>query len=211
METRIENIFRDKHYVELSTEELMLVQEWAGSEEEFIKVKSIIIAAKSGISNLKPNANTKTNLDMIFKEKYRKKYKAIIFQPLSISVISVAAVLIFIFWLWPTNKPMNLNRIAKNQKNKIENRKTSPSIKIGTDAKEAERLETPIQIAKNEKSVVIKNDNPVAPVFMESLNLNQKEVRLVHSDFLKESNLMEGRTELTRENLLIFNVLHTSF
>ncbi|MBU2019449.1 MAG: hypothetical protein KJ941_07380 [Bacteroidetes bacterium] len=210
MEARIENIFKNKSYLDLTTEELMLVQDWAGNEEEFVQLKSIVNTAEIGVSNLGPSPKVKENLDEIFRQKYPKDQKVIVFKPIYTIIVSAAAILLAIFWLMPEKNDVQQMQITENKKQEtIQPKSKIESLKDKTEVDET--FKEPIQIAKNETLQRNFSEPPSHFLIEETNSSFGKESSPMHVDFLEESSLKKGRKELVSQNPLIFEVLHTSF
>lgn len=72
MDQRIENIIREKQFIELNEDELNLLQDWAKTEEEYDQLKMVFssVDALNEESKEQLNPTIKQRLDVRFKEKY---------------------------------------------------------------------------------------------------------------------------------------------
>lgn len=75
MDQRIENIIREKRFIELTADERQLIEEWATTEEEFDQLKVVFssVDALNQETNEKLNPTVKQRLDVRFKERYDQR------------------------------------------------------------------------------------------------------------------------------------------
>lgn len=214
MEKKIERIIREKEYIALSVEELVLIQDLVNNEQAFYKLKNLLYQLDEQTANVKPRTELKEKLDAVFLAKYPPKSKSRMVYLAYSSVSIAAAVLIAILWLWPTsNSGIKFNE-PKNQELK--------SAKTVTKTLEIEDQKSLIDLNSNEMAKnqqLAKLEVIEAESSPDSINMSMSENKVApetmsqttHADFISSGNLKPGRKELVSENAMILNVLHTSY
>lgn len=101
MNDKIEHIVLNKRYIDLSTEELLYLQDWADNEEEFDRLKRILSASNKRVAP-PLSQKTKERLDDLFYATYKEKNGRVVeLRNWYLSLTAIAAILVVGWWLWP--------------------------------------------------------------------------------------------------------------
>lgn len=97
MEKRIEKIIKEKEYVKLNTEELLLIQDWVEDEDAFYAMKDLLNQTAAAFMDLRPSSGLKKNLMEEFKTAYppEKENRKMLYTMLSAAAVVLLALLLY--------------------------------------------------------------------------------------------------------------------
>lgn len=156
MEKKIENIIRNKEYIRLNTEELLLIQDWVEDEVAFYEMKEFLNQVSNEYAEIKPSSNLKKNLMADFRASHgqnQKSNKRILYL-----AVSAAAVLVVVVLLYPTSSTFeNEDLSAPIAEQKLETK--SENLKL---MKEDQANSTPDKTQKPLSSGIVESEQKMA-------------------------------------------------
>lgn len=240
MEKRIEKIIKTKEYIKLSTEELMLIQDWVEDENQFYEMKDFMNQVDGEFKDLKPSNELKKNLMQEFREVHGKpkEDRRILYMTLSTAAVLLVAVLIY----WPSsnsNELMKNQQIAQNDEQIEPNQEDEikPDQPVQQERKKLEKLpqgiieskENIAQVEKSEESefekAISTKDAEVAPMaesimpanldvstnFSTANRASFTKTDLKHRDFLSQADLPATKKEFVQNHPNVLQYLYTAY
>jgi hypothetical protein len=190
-----ENKILEGEFDKLSAEELKQLEAEGITKDELSEIKAVLLALNE-IENeeIKPSNSLRDELLNAFEEDKSKRGIIISWPFLLSTVASIAALLIFVFYLYnPFDRNMEMKPVVVQQmeiKTEIKNQNPSPIISEEELISEVDEIDnTEIQEHNIISPSVLKDSPP--PAVAEDADLSPREKRMVESQIHAEENISE--------------------